>query len=87
MIYSQLKKVTYRFNGESLDIFPGKRIVKTILSRENNRRVLVDLAGNVKITIHDIEDAPVNESKDQVISKLSAIMGGEVQNDAGGSPF
>lgn len=84
----QLKKVKYEFDGETLHIYPGKRIIKSILARENNKRILIDAAsGQVKITIHDENDTPNTAEKDETLSKISDIMGGEVQNDGGGSPF
>ena len=69
------------------NIYPEKRIVKTILTRENNKKILHEAAGSVKITIHDTDDAPEDGKSDTVIDKLSAIMGGKVQNDGGGNPF
>jgi hypothetical protein len=39
----------------------------------------------MKVIIHNVEERP--EKKDALISKISDIMGGEVQNDGGGNPF
>ena len=87
-IYAQLLKTRHTFHNNHLEIFPDKRIVKTILSRDNNKRVLTGVVGhNVKITIHDYEDTPHEEVNDDLLSKISGIMGGEVKNDGGGSPF
>ena len=87
-IYSQLLKVKYEFTGSTLELYPSKKIVKSILSKDNNRRVLVDaLGGSVKITIHDVGDTPSNQKTDDTLAKISDIMGGEVQNDGGGNPF
>ena len=84
----QLKKVKYEFDGDTLHIYPGKKIIKSILSRDNNKKILLKAAGNdVKITIHDENDKPSNVKKDAVAERISDIMGGEVQNDRGGNPF
>jgi DNA polymerase-3 subunit gamma/tau len=87
-VYAQLLKTRYEFIDNSLELYPEKRIVKTILSRDNNKRILVEALGNnVKITIHDIDETPKTAVKDTVLSKISDIMGGEVKNDGGGNPF
>ena len=85
-IYSQLKTVKYALNGTTLDIFPTRRIAKTILGRDNNKKILIDAADGLKVVIHEVGEG--NELKnDALVSKISDIMGGEVQNDGGGNPF
>ena len=86
-IYSQLLKVKYEIKGSNLEIYPEKRIAKTILSRENNKRILVEAAGGVKITIHDAGEQVSGAPSDETISRISDIMGGEVKDDGGGNPF
>ena len=86
-IYSQLMLVSYRFTDDGLDIFPKKKVVRTILNRDNNRRVLSEEAGGVKITIHEVGEAPSEAKNDETLTKISDIMGGEVQKDGGGNPF
>ena len=86
-IYSQLKKTKYEFDGKTLHIYPPRKIIKNILTRDNNLRILNQITGNVKITIHDENETPVNAQKDEVLAKISDIMGGEVENDRGGDPF
>ena len=87
-IYAQLLKTKYDFIGDVLNIYPEKRIVKTILSRDNNKRILTDAVdSNIKIVIHDIDESPKNKVKDEVLDKISVIMGGKVQNDGGTNPF
>ena len=87
-VYSQLLKTQHDFDGVTLHIYPTKRIVRTILTRENNKKILFNaISDNVKITIHEISDLPLTEKKDETISKISDIMGGEVINDGGTSPF
>ena len=86
-IYSQLKKSQYTFSGGELKIYPNSQIAKTILSRNNNKKILDDVGG-VKITICNKDEQPENTTKDALISKISDIMGGEVRNDGeGGNPF
>ena len=86
-IYSQLMKTTYDFSGNNLHIYPSKNIVKTILSRSNNKHILDDAAPGVKITIHEVGETPDNTVKNEALSKISDIMGGEVIQDGGESPF
>lgn len=87
-IYLQLIKTQYEMLDGELHIYPRKKIIKTILSRKNNKHILDNAAGrNVKITIHDENDTPNSVRKDETLDKMSAIMGGEVMNDGGGSPF
>ena len=53
----------------------------------NNMNILRQAAGDVKITIHRKGEQPDEIKKDTMIAQISDIMGGEVQNDGGGSPF
>ena len=86
-VYSQLIKTKHSFENGELHIYPERKIVKNILARENNKRILDGAAGSVKITIHEASEAPKNAEKDATLTKISAIMGGEVINDGGGTPF
>ena len=84
----QLVKAKYEFENDTLHIYPMRPFIRKILSRDNNKKILLDAAGeNVKITIHDENDKPSNVKKDAVLDQISDIMGGEVQNDRGGNPF
>ena len=83
-VAAQLLKCKYKFENEVLEIYPPQKIIKTILSRDNNKRILVDASGEIKININEVAK---NQSKDATITKLSDIMGGEVKNDTGGNPF
>ena len=85
-IYTQVAKAGYNVIGDTLEIYPEKKIAKTILSRANNKKILIDAAGGLKVEILDAGENP-HIKKDELISKISDIMGGEVQNDGGGSPF
>lgn len=84
--YLQVSKVGYEVSGGVLHIYPDKKAAKTILSHENNKRILSDAAGGMRIEVHEIGENP-NVKKDALISKISDIMGGEVENDEGGNPF
>ncbi len=86
-IYLQLLKTEHELVGDSLEIYPKKNITKTILSRDNNKHILFEAAPGVKITIHEIGETPQNQSKSETLSKISDIMGGEVIQDGGESPF
>lgn len=85
-VYSQVVKAGHEVNGNVLHIYPDKKIAKTILSRDNNKRILIDAANGMRVEIHDVGENP-NTKKDALISKISDIMGGEVENDGGGNPF
>ena len=86
-VYSQLAKVKYEIINGVLHIYPLKKITKTILSKENNKRILAQATNGVEIIIHEANETPTSSKKDETLSKISDIMGGEVQNDGGGSPF
>ena len=86
-VYSQLMRTMHEFDGTTLHLYPERKIVKTILSRDNNKRILIDAGDGVKINIHEYGEKPSNAKKDEMLSKISDIMGGEVQNDGGGNPF
>ena len=86
-VYSQLVKTSHELVGDTLHIYPEKKIVKTILSRDNNKRILNKAAEGIKIEIHEIDEKPTTHAKDEMLSKISDIMGGEVRNDGGGNPF
>ena len=86
-IYSQLKNCKYDVVGNSLEIYPAKKISKTILSRDNNKRILIEATNGMNVTICDKDEQPNSATKDKLLSKISDIMGGEVSNDGGNSPF
>ena len=86
-VYSQLLKCDYVIDGGTLNLYPQKKIVKAILSRDNNKMILNKVVPGVKIVVHEIGDHPENTKTDTMIDKISDIMGGRVQNDRGGNPF
>ena len=85
-VAAQLKNTTHELNGGTLNIYPIRKITRTILMRENNKKILVEAAGGLKVVINEVAEL-ADVKKDDLISKMSAIMGGEVQNDGGDSPF
>lgn len=88
MVYSQLINTKHSFDNNTLHIYPVTNTTKRILSSINNKKLLNDaISGDVKITIHDITDTPKTEQKDEMLKKISDIMGGEVINDGGENPF
>ena len=86
-IAAQMKKCKYQITANELHIYPDKRITKIILSRDNNKKILVEAAGGYKIVFHEAGEKPNSEKEDALLSKISDIMGGEVINDGGNSPF
>lgn len=85
-IYTQLNAASYNVDGNNLNIVPAKSFDKNFLSREKNLQILKDASGGMNVNILDI-NSEVSSKKDELISKMSDIMGGEVINDAGGNPF
>ena len=84
---SQLSKCAYEFAGGELKIYPKRKIIQTILAKPNNVQVLRQAADGVKITICEAGDSPSGAKQDETLSKISAIMGKEVSNYGGTSPF
>ena len=85
-IYMQLESVEYAVSANTIDLFPTKKIARTILSRDNNKKVLSDASGGMKIVVHELGEKPVHKN-DALITKISDIMGGEVKDESGGNPF
>ncbi len=83
-IYSQLLKTEHSFSDNVLNIYPLKKIVKTILERDNNKKILIDAGNGIKVNICEVGANKVN---DETLTKISDIMGGEVKNDGGENPF
>lgn len=84
----QAKKCTYNYNGTTLTLYPDKNITKIILSKDGNKKILIDAGAGVKITIGEVGETPESAPKDELLSKISDIMGGKVENDGhGGNPF
>ena len=86
-VYVQLKKTSHELINGTLHIYPEKKIIKTILSKDNNKKILDEAAGGVKIEIHNEDEKPTSYVKDEMLTKISDIMGGEVKNDGGENPF
>ncbi len=86
-VYLQLKKVKYETINNELHIYPLKKVIKNILTKDNNKAILVNASSGKKIVIHEIDELPSNAKKDETMLKISDIMGGEVVNDGGKNPF
>ena len=88
VVYQQLGKCRYEVQDGVLHLYPKNKIVKNILEKPNNKKILVNTVGDLKIEIHTEKERPKSATKDATLSKISDIMGGEVLNDNGGnSPF
>ena len=48
---------------------------------------MVEAGNGIKIIIHEADETPKNIKKDETMSKISDIMGGEVIDDGGNNPF
>lgn len=86
-IHSWLSKCNYSAGGGELNIYPDKMIAHKILSNENNKKILIQVAGGLKVFVHEVGERPKNAEKDALLMKISDIMGGEVRNDGGENPF
>ena len=86
-ISTQLSKCQFAIENGELHLYPDKKITRTILGRENNKRILIEAGGGIKVVVHETGESPAGAKKDELLTKISAIMGGEVQNVGGGNPF
>ena len=86
-IATQAKKCKHKAVANELHLYPDKRITKIILSRDNNKKILIEAAGGYKIVFHEAGEKLDDTKEDALLSKISDIMGGEVTNDGGNSPF
>ncbi|MBR6505752.1 DNA polymerase III subunit gamma/tau [Candidatus Saccharibacteria bacterium] len=82
----QIASANYEVDGTTLKIYPENDFAKTFLSRDKNKKILIECADGLKVTVCDVKDNPKIKN-DELISKMSDIMGGEVMNDGGGNPF
>ncbi len=84
----QVSKCDHKFDGTTLTLYPDKNITKTILSRDGNKKILIEAGSGTKIIIGEVGEDSNSSPKDTLISKISDIMGGKVENDGqGGNPF
>ena len=87
-IGAQVKKCTVTIESGELHIYPSRNITRTILSRDNNKKILINAANGLKVIIHKAGEKPASAAEeDPLLSKISGIMGGEVINDGGSNPF
>lgn len=85
--YMQLLKCEYSVGGDELNIYPESKLVQTILSKDEKKRILIENAGGRKVILREFGEHPKAAKKDALISQISDIMGGEVKNDGGDNPF
>ncbi len=86
-VATQVKKCLYQMAGDELLLFPDKKITWSILARDNNKKILIDAAGGLKVVLKEVGEMPAGVKKDELLAKISDIMGGKVQNDGGENPF
>ena len=85
-VYSQLKNTTHELGGNTIHLYPQKKIAFTILSRDHNRAVLMKPYPNFTIKLHEFD---TTSAKNPAFNQISAIMGGaeEVNTNGEGVPF
>lgn len=61
-IFTQLQKVDFQASGNILHLFPKRSIVRTILSKENNLRIINSVLAthNYTVQVHDVDDTPAD---------------------------
>ncbi|MDO4526823.1 MAG: hypothetical protein Q4B87_01900, partial [Candidatus Saccharibacteria bacterium] len=82
VIFAQLKGAKWEISGSKLVICPEKSFAKVILKKPSNLRIICDIAGR-EVLIDEIK----NPEDDILKTKISGIIGGEVQEYGGGNPF
>ena len=87
VVYKQLARCEHEVKGGVLHLYPKTKLVYNILNSRNNRQILVDNIDEMEVEIHSVDEYPKTTNKDDTLSKLSDIMGGEVTNDGGDNPF
>ena len=88
VVYKQLIKSEHEVERGVLKIYPKTKIIKNILDKPNNKRVIDGSAEGLKVEICEAGKHVGLTTKDATLDKISDIMGGEVINDNGGSdPF
>lgn len=83
-IYSQLAKVEYEFDAQTLHLYPKQKFAKNILEKPNNSQILTGELGGIALVIHEVGAHRTPE--DGTISQISAIMG-DIQEVNGDLPF
>lgn len=84
-IYQQLLKTEHELNNGTLHIYPTSKFVKTILEKPNNNQIIVRHLHGLAFTVHDLGDK--HAPKDQTLSQISDIMGGDIREITGDTPF
>ena len=79
--------VDIRVNNGNLEVSTRSKAIRNILEKDENKQILSEASGGLKVLILDNAKDFGSGVKDELISKISDIMGGEVQNEGGGNPF
>ncbi len=88
-IAQQLDKVDYELKSGVLHLYPKLKVTRNILKREKNLAILAGAAGSWQVKLHEFGEVPEHKNAeiDAKLARLSDIMGGEVVEDEGESPF
>ena len=82
-----LNGAKFEVRGNTLEISVKAKSFRDILSKDDNKQILVEASGGLNISIIEPRKSTKSAANDEVISKLSGIMGGEVEDEEGGNPF
>ncbi len=81
-----LAKCDYAVENGMLNIYPPSSLIKRMLESPEKLQIMSNTSG-FKINLKNPGKHEKSVSKDSLIAEISDIMGGEVQNDGGTSPF
>lgn len=84
-VYAQLQKSDYEFVDNVLQIYPDHKLSKSILDKPGNSQILARHLGGLSFKIHEVGERQA--PKDETLSKISAIMGEDIREVKGDSPF
>lgn len=79
--------VKFAVEGGTLKVMTKNKIFRNILEKDENKQILSEASGGLKVLVTEPPEPAKSAINDAVISKISDIMGGEVENEGGGNPF
>lgn len=84
-VYAQLQKSDYEFTDNVLHIYPEHKLSKNILDKPGNSQIIARHLGGLSFKVHEAGERQL--PKDETLSQISAIMGEDIREVKGDSPF